>query len=339
MVTPNAEASSTASAALDDLPAVPDDDQKLVIPRKIANSEPLTDQDLSTVRTFYLREPDTSIQYVTAARLYGGAALRSQIETVEADTKPAAITSLMAMLPDDVTSLVQASSIPIVTLGPSAVQSVAHTKALTLVAQRVSTSWPIVEASARWAKDTDLVWHSPGLHELRSHVMTQLNNAGVPIPDDTPWLPSTNMATVQAAGTEIVLGYETGIRRIGVTHNDDVTTFPLNPSTPKLFNSPRSPSSAKTRNLIAELIELDRYMHVSACEIMAMGWEAALSRIGMMATRHNPNLANRATFEAGRVIDADMAKRVNVTKLVTPCLLYTSPSPRDKRQSRMPSSA
>ena len=26
-------------------------------------------------------------------------------------------------------------------------------------------------------------------------------------------------------------------------------------------------------------------------------------------------------------------------KLNTPCLLYTSPSPRDKRQSRMPSSA
>ena len=29
----------------------------------------------------------------------------------------------------------------------------------------------------------------------------------------------------------------------------------------------------------------------------------------------------------------------NVGKLVGPCLLYTSPSPRDKRQSRMPSSA
>ena len=28
-----------------------------------------------------------------------------------------------------------------------------------------------------------------------------------------------------------------------------------------------------------------------------------------------------------------------VTEVVTPCLLYTSPSPRDKRQSRMPSSA
>ena len=31
-------------------------------------------------------------------------------------------------------------------------------------------------------------------------------------------------------------------------------------------------------------------------------------------------------------------KRIKVTKLYD-CLLYTSPSPRDKRQSRMPSSA
>ena len=31
--------------------------------------------------------------------------------------------------------------------------------------------------------------------------------------------------------------------------------------------------------------------------------------------------------------------RVEMVRLVDPCLLYTSPSPRDKRQSRMPSSA
>ena len=29
----------------------------------------------------------------------------------------------------------------------------------------------------------------------------------------------------------------------------------------------------------------------------------------------------------------------NNVKMLMPCLLYTSPSPRDKRQSRMPSSA
>ena len=35
----------------------------------------------------------------------------------------------------------------------------------------------------------------------------------------------------------------------------------------------------------------------------------------------------------GTVIQLDSNKKVNL------CLLYTSPSPRDKRQSRMPSSA
>ena len=44
--------------------------------------------------------------------------------------------------------------------------------------------------------------------------------------------------------------------------------------------------------------------------------------------------------EYARMIDAPVRTGVTV-KAVTPhtCLLYTSPSPRDKRQSRMPSSA
>ena len=42
------------------------------------------------------------------------------------------------------------------------------------------------------------------------------------------------------------------------------------------------------------------------------------------------------------VRDSDQALRINSEGANTtyhPCLLYTSPSPRDKRQSRMPSSA
>ena len=35
----------------------------------------------------------------------------------------------------------------------------------------------------------------------------------------------------------------------------------------------------------------------------------------------------------------DTSNLMNLIKTVEPCLLYTSPSPRDKRQSRMPSSA
>ena len=41
-----------------------------------------------------------------------------------------------------------------------------------------------------------------------------------------------------------------------------------------------------------------------------------------------------AALKNGTVID-----HIPSEKLFTVCLLYTSPSPRDKRQSRMPSSA
>ena len=37
--------------------------------------------------------------------------------------------------------------------------------------------------------------------------------------------------------------------------------------------------------------------------------------------------------------DAEAYKKSKETNVIMICLLYTSPSPRDKRQSRMPSSA
>ena len=52
-----------------------------------------------------------------------------------------------------------------------------------------------------------------------------------------------------------------------------------------------------------------------------------------------------ATPISGKMVNQDDlailmdAKRDQLTDLVYHCLLYTSPSPRDKRQSRMPSSA
>ena len=40
-----------------------------------------------------------------------------------------------------------------------------------------------------------------------------------------------------------------------------------------------------------------------------------------------------------RIAESLAVARPSVTKMLQSCLLYTSPSPRDKRQSRMPSSA
>ena len=47
------------------------------------------------------------------------------------------------------------------------------------------------------------------------------------------------------------------------------------------------------------------------------------------------NIQTSAIASQGRVIDQAAAQYVQDNA----CLLYTSPSPRDKRQSRMPSSA
>ena len=52
----------------------------------------------------------------------------------------------------------------------------------------------------------------------------------------------------------------------------------------------------------------------------------------------------RESFLGGGSMAIEMTKRypdisIWVNDLYKPCLLYTSPSPRDKRQSRMPSSA
>ena len=46
-----------------------------------------------------------------------------------------------------------------------------------------------------------------------------------------------------------------------------------------------------------------------------------------------------AAFKTPLLIRQLVKLNCNVKVVMTPCLLYTSPSPRDKRQSRMPSSA
>ena len=67
-----------------------------------------------------------------------------------------------------------------------------------------------------------------------------------------------------------------------------------------------------------------------------------LARYGAHLTltaRNRPALDSLADETRGTVVEADLAKRSDVQKLVKICLLYTSPSPRDRTRSRMPSSA
>ena len=76
-------------------------------------------------------------------------------------------------------------------------------------------------------------------------------------------------------------------------------------------------------------------MHVLLCEdddLIASGIAAGLSAQGMTVDRVATAAAAQAMLQAA-------AFDVMVLDLGLPCLLYTSPSPRDLSTSRMPSSA
>ena len=68
---------------------------------------------------------------------------------------------------------------------------------------------------------------------------------------------------------------------------------------------------------------------------------------GLLKTLSNQKIENGGVapksyseaFQMNKCLIQPHLKFDNYNKLVTPCLLYTSPSPRDQRGSRMPSSA
>ena len=64
--------------------------------------------------------------------------------------------------------------------------------------------------------------------------------------------------------------------------------------------------------------------------------EAAYALIGYGLAAIGPGIG--IGLIAGNAVQA-MARQPEAAGMVRTCLLYTSPSPRDKRQSRMPSSA
>ena len=68
----------------------------------------------------------------------------------------------------------------------------------------------------------------------------------------------------------------------------------------------------------------------------------ALNKYGMFFFRRQ-NLSSKHYVEFaknfGKLADYPRLKGLNKNTIIKSCLLYTSPSPRDKRQSRMPSSA
>ena len=73
---------------------------------------------------------------------------------------------------------------------------------------------------------------------------------------------------------------------------------------------------------------------LSWCFIPLPRWRVSVGRIAMGLL-----LLGLLVHTIGIVMRIGISGRPPVTNLYSSCLLYTSPSPRDKRQSRMPSSA
>ena len=78
--------------------------------------------------------------------------------------------------------------------------------------------------------------------------------------------------------------------------------------------------------------EIDRYSAAFASWLQSLGLAKGARVAIMMPNVVQYPIALAGVLRAGYVV-------VNVNPLYTPCLLYTSPSPRDGLLSRMPSSA
>ena len=55
--------------------------------------------------------------------------------------------------------------------------------------------------------------------------------------------------------------------------------------------------------------------------------------------QYNDEKVEKQRIKREKKLEKRLSNKIQFIKLFTYCLLYTSPSPRDKRQSRMPSSA
>ena len=88
-----------------------------------------------------------------------------------------------------------------------------------------------------------------------------------------------------------------------------------------------------TQFLGEELTAEENRLETAVCEIIPCGLEKTVSYGS--GTAAGPAAIISASHQLERLIGEDEACRHGLYT----CLLYTSPSPRDKRQSRMPSSA
>ena len=101
------------------------------------------------------------------------------------------------------------------------------------------------------------------------------------------------------------------------------------------YNFPRTELAAMTTNiagLIDDIDRLDRYRRNMMEELQV------LRDVTLFYNERHPELRSAVRKPAEDTNTRGSTENTTPARPAT-CLLYTSPSPRDKRQSRMPSSA
>ena len=76
------------------------------------------------------------------------------------------------------------------------------------------------------------------------------------------------------------------------------------------------------------------------CMAAEIAWRAGYDAMVVRATSWEAFIGNQESgYDVGFAQTSITEERKKVFDFTTPCLLYTSPSPRDRQKSRMPSSA
>ena len=102
---------------------------------------------------------------------------------------------------------------------------------------------------------------------------------------------------------------------------------------PKIPMTEGQPLSSGVRTLVGAMpfVEIAKKEHVA--------WRNALTKEGYQRKPGETRVKRFASELRSKNVDIPTAILINAADDSWSCLLYTSPSPRDKRQSRMPSSA
>lgn len=308
---PSDAAAVTAAAALHKVSDLDPDTPGLIIAKQIASGGALSSEQVEKIRDFFDKPPESSASFVLAESLYGGRSMRHQVSQYTGQPDPGTMTTIAAVLPEDAAILAGAGTIPLVSIGHSQALTAGEVDALTAAVSGSVESAEQAEATARWCKKHETVWHSPALHALQAHLTKACEASGVPVLDE-PWMPTTTPVSASVVATA---GYTTLIDRVQVSHNGATTEYKL-----PMTGQQKTVDVTPGEELAAGISQLSLRYAAQATTIVNVCYQAALSRVGRMATREHPALREYSPAEATRHVPEATHRKINTPKLIEPAL-------------------